>query len=159
MLVQTALVHRGTGLTVHHHVTAAAGAVTYPVCPVCEKPHSFGRFPHFRGVPEKSGRSTSPLSDLNDRPFGLLWPETGDENRGGRLIILYRVPCKRFQDSLDVNSLDLIKRQLLVYAVIELRGAGRLVTGDAGGGFQITPVAQVLGDAGPPETVIRDFIG
>ena len=23
-------------------------------------------------------------------------PETGDENRGGRLIILYRVSCKRF---------------------------------------------------------------
>ena len=61
--------------------------------------------------------------------------------------------------TLDVNSLDLIKRQLLVHAVIELRGAGRFVTGDAGGGFQITPVAQVLGDAGPPETVSRDFIG
>ena len=58
-----------------------------------------------------------------------------------------------------MNSLDLIERQLLVHAVIELRGAGRFVTGDAGGGFQITPVAQVLGDAGPPETVIRDFIG
>ena len=58
-----------------------------------------------------------------------------------------------------MNSLDLIERQLLVHAVIELRGAGRFVTGDACGGFQITPVAQVLGDAGPPETVSRDFIG
>ena len=70
-----------------------------------------------------------------------------------------RVPCKRFQDSLNMNSLDLIERQLLVHAVIELRGTGRFVTGDAGGGFQITAVAQVLGDAGPPETVSRDFIG
>ena len=51
-----------------------------------------------------------------------------------------------------MNPLDLIERQLLVHAVIELRGAGRFVTGDAGGGFQITPVAQVLGDAGPPES-------
>ena len=58
-----------------------------------------------------------------------------------------------------MNPLDLIKRQFLVHAVIELRSAGRFVTGDAGGGFQITPVAQVLGDAGPPETVICDFIG
>ena len=57
-------------------------------------------------------------------PMGWLWPETGGENRGGRLIILYRVPCKRFQDSLDVNPLDLIKRQFLVHAVIELRGTG-----------------------------------
>ena len=113
----------------------------------------------FGAVPEKSGRRTSLLSNLNDRPQGLLWPETGGENRGGRLIILYRVPCKRFQDSLDVNSLDLIERQFLVHAVIELRGAGRFVTGDTGGGFQITPVAQVLGDAGPSKTVSRDFIG
>ena len=73
-----------------------SGALTYPVRPVSKKPHSFGRFPHFRGVPEKFDRRTSPLSDLNDRPQGLLWPETGGENRGGRLIILYRVPCKRF---------------------------------------------------------------
>ena len=58
-----------------------------------------------------------------------------------------------------MNSLYLIERQLLVHAVIELRGAGRLVTGDACGGFQITAVAQVLGDAGPPKTVSRDFIG
>ena len=133
--------------------------LTGPACPVSKKPHSFGRFPHCWGVPEKSGRRTSPLSDLNEPPYGLLWPETGDENRGGRLIILYRVPCKRFQDSLNVNSLYLIERQLLVHAVIELRGAGRFVAGDACGGFQITPVAQVLGDAGPPETVSRDFIG
>ena len=50
---------------------AAAGAVTWPVCPVSKKTLSFGRFPQFRGVPEKSGRSTSPVSDLNDRPQGL----------------------------------------------------------------------------------------
>ena len=43
-------------------------------------------------------------------------------------------------------------------AVIELRSAGRFVAGDAGGDFQIPAVAQVLGDAGPAETVICDFI-
>ena len=151
------MTHR-TGITLRL-TPAAAGALTWPVCPVCQKTHSFGRFPQFRGVPEKTDRRKSLLSDLNDRPYSLLWPETGHENRGGRLIILYRALCKRFQDSLNVNSLDLIERQLLVHAVIELRGAGRFVTGDACGGFQITPVAQVLGDAGPPETVSRDFIG
>ena len=46
-----------------------------------------------------------------------------------------------------------------MHPVIELRGAGRFVAGDACGGFQITPVAQVLGDAGPPKAVSRDFIG
>ena len=56
---------------------AAAGALTCPVCPVSQKTHVFGRFPHFWSVPEKSDRRTSPLSDLNDRPQGLLWPETG----------------------------------------------------------------------------------
>ena len=60
---------------------------------------------------------------------------------------------------LDVNPLDLIERQFLVHAVVELRGAGRFVAGDAGGGFQIPAVAQVLGDAGPPKAVSRDFIG
>ena len=63
----------------------------------------------------------------------------------GRLIILYRVPCKRFLQVayarivLDVNPLDLIERQFLVHAVIELRGTGRFVTGDAGGDFQDHP--------------------
>ena len=65
-----ALVHTAVGL-------AAAGALTCPVCPVCEKTHVFGRFPQFRGVPEKSGRRKSPLSNLFDPPQGLLWPETG----------------------------------------------------------------------------------
>ena len=37
---------------------AAAGALTGPVCPVCEITHSVGRFPQFRGVPEISGRRT-----------------------------------------------------------------------------------------------------
>ena len=49
-----------------------AGAITWLSGPVSQKTHSFGRFPQFRGVPEKSGRRTSPLSDLNDRPYGLL---------------------------------------------------------------------------------------
>ena len=39
-----------------------------------------------------------------------------------------------------------------------MRGAGRLVTGDARGDFQIPAVAQVLRDAGPPETVIGYFM-
>ena len=61
--------------------------------------------------------------------------------------------------TLYVNPLDLIKRQFLVGAVVQLRGTGRLVPGDARSDFQVAAVAQVLGDAGPPETVIRYFIG
>ena len=48
---------------------AAGGALTYPVCPVCDETHVFGRFPHFRGVPEKSGRRKSPLRTLIDIKF------------------------------------------------------------------------------------------
>ena len=36
-------------------------------------------------------------------------------------------------------------------AVVQLRGAGRLVAGDTRSNFKIAAVAQVLGDAGPPE--------
>ena len=47
-------------------------------CDYCgEEFHRFGRFAHFRPGPEKSDRRTSTLSDLNDPPQGLLWPETG----------------------------------------------------------------------------------
>ena len=58
-----------------------------------------------------------------------------------------------------MNPLDLVERELLVGAVVQLRGAGRLVAGDAGGDFLDAPVSQVLGDAGPAETVIRYIIG
>ena len=62
-----------------------AGALTYPVRPVCEKTHSFDRFPHFWGVPEKSDCRKSPLSDLNDSPQGLtgrynLWADASSCN-------------------------------------------------------------------------------
>ena len=60
---------------------------------------------------------------------------------------------------LDVNPLDLVEREFLVGAIIQLRGAGRLVTGDARGDFLDAAVSQVLGDAGPPETVIRYLTG
>ena len=58
-----------------------------------------------------------------------------------------------------MNPLDLVERELLMGAVVQLRGAGRLVTGDAGGDFLDAAVAQVLGDAGPPEAVIRYLTG
>ena len=58
-----------------------------------------------------------------------------------------------------MNPLDLIEREFLVGAVVQLRGAGRLVAGDARGDFLDAAVTQVLGDAGPPETVIRYLIG
>ena len=58
-----------------------------------------------------------------------------------------------------MNPLDLIEREFLVGAVVQLCGAGRLVAGDARSDFLDAAVAQVLGDAGPPETVIRYFTG
>ena len=58
-----------------------------------------------------------------------------------------------------MNPLDLIERQFFVDAIVKLRGARRFVAGDACGDFQVATVAQVLGDAGPAKTVIRDLTG
>ena len=50
----------------------------------------------------------------------------------------------------DVNPLDLVERDLLAQAVVELRGAGGLVPGDPGRNLEVTAVPQVLGDPASP---------
>ena len=57
-----------------------------------------------------------------------------------------------------MNPVDLVQREFLMRAVVELRGAGRLVTCYPCGDFQTTAVPQILRDAGPPEAVIRYFM-
>ena len=53
-----------------------------------QKTRRCGRNLRFLPVLEKSEADIRHLSDLNDRPQGLLWPETGRYSRGTDSSIL-----------------------------------------------------------------------
>ena len=58
--------------------------------------------------------------------------------------------------NLDRNLLDLVQRNFILPAVVELRRPGRLVIGDVLRGFEGALVLQVRGDAGRAEGVVAD---
>ena len=53
----------------------------------------------------------------------------------------------------NMDPLDLIERDLLTEAVVELRGAGGLVPRDPGRDLEVATVTKVLGDPGPAEAM------
>ena len=58
-----------------------------------------------------------------------------------------------------MDALDLVERDLFGQAIIELRGAGRLVPRDPGRDLEVAAVSKVLGDPGPAEAVGTDLGG
>ena len=58
--------------------------------------------------------------------------------------------------SLNQYPFDLIERNLVLSAVVELGRARRLVVGDVLRGFERALVLQVPGDAGRPEGMVPD---
>ena len=59
----------------------------------------------------------------------------------------------------DVDTFDLVERDLFGQAIIELRGAGGLVPRDPGGDLEVAAVSQVLRDPGAAEAVGADLAG
>ena len=59
-------------------------------------------------------------------------------------------------NALNCNPLDLIERNLILPAVVELRRPRALVVGDVLRGFKRALVLQVRGDAGRPEGMVPD---
>ena len=57
----------------------------------------------------------------------------------------------------DVDSLNLVERDLLPQSVVELGGAGGLVPRDPGRDLEVAAVSKVLGDPGPAEAVGADL--
>ena len=57
----------------------------------------------------------------------------------------------------DVDPLDLVERDLLTEAIVELGGAGGLVPGDPGRDLEVAAVSKVLGDPGAAEAVRADL--
>ena len=58
-----------------------------------------------------------------------------------------------------MDALDLVERDLFGQAIIEQRGAGRLVPRDPGRDLEVAAVSQVLGDPGAAEAVSADLGG
>ena len=56
-----------------------------------------------------------------------------------------------------MDALDLVERDRLAQAVVELTGAGGLVPRDLGGDLEVAAVPEVLGNPGPAEAVGPDF--
>ena len=61
------------------------------------------------------------------------------------------------QGWLDVDPLDLVERDLLTEAIIQLGGEGGLVPGNSGRDLEVAAVPKVLGDPGPAEAVGADL--
>ena len=59
----------------------------------------------------------------------------------------------------EVDTLDLVERDLLAQTIVELGGAGGLVPGDPGCDLEVTAVPKVFGDPGPAEAVCTDLGG
>ena len=57
----------------------------------------------------------------------------------------------------DVDALDLVKRDLLGQAVVELGGAGRFMSRDSRRDLEGAAVSQVLGDPGAAEAMGADL--
>lgn len=68
-------------------------------------------------------------------------------------------PPATLPENLDLDALDLIKRQFLMHTAIALCRARGSVAGDAYGRFQSTAVAQVSGDVGTAQAVMGDLTG
>src|SRR5215469_6911571 len=67
--------------------------------------------------------------------------------------------CSLESDALDFYSFDFIQRDLILGAIIELGGAGRLMRGDLLGMFERAAILQVCGNPGRAKSMATGGIG